>query len=77
MRTTPRSTTTGGGSATSSLNPIRLARWVTSSSVTPAFAKSWRKCQPALQKAVEQTRVADRAELKRRLDRVVKAGGEG
>lgn len=31
---------------------------------------------PALQ-AVEQTRVADRAELKRRLDRVVKAGGEG
>lgn len=27
--------------------------------------------------AVEQTRVADRAELKRRLDRVVKGGGEG
>lgn len=27
--------------------------------------------------AVEQTRVADRAELKRRLDRMVKAGGEG
>ncbi len=31
---------------------------------------------PPLQ-AVEQTRVADRAELKRRLDRAVKAGGEG
>ena len=31
---------------------------------------------PALQ-TVEQSRVADRAELKRRLDRAVKAGGEG
>lgn len=31
---------------------------------------------PQLQ-SVEQTRISDRAELKRRLDRVVKAGGEG
>ena len=35
------------------------------------------KAQWASLQVVEQTRVADRAELKRRLDRVVKAGGEG
>lgn len=35
------------------------------------------RAQWASLQVVEQTRVADRAELKRRLDRVVKAGGEG
>jgi len=35
------------------------------------------KAQWASLQVVEQTRVADRTELKRRLDRVVKAGGEG
>ena len=35
------------------------------------------RAQWASLRVVEQTRVADRTELKRRLDRVVKAGGEG